>query len=51
VPPASRCAWRFLIAAKNIRYDFAPGFTQTGSIRKSDCDKKNIVILGGPEEE
>jgi hypothetical protein len=26
-------------------------FTQAGSTQKSDCDKKNIVILAGPDEE
>jgi hypothetical protein len=36
---------------QNIRHDFVLGFTQTGSTQKSDCDKKNIVILDGTEEE
>jgi hypothetical protein len=42
---------RALIAAKISATTSPLGFTQTGSAQKSDCDKKNIVILDGPEEE
>jgi hypothetical protein len=50
--PEARCyARRSLIAAKISATTSPLGFTQTGSTQKSDCDKKNIVILDGPEEE
>jgi hypothetical protein len=50
--PEARChARRSLIAAKISTLTPPLGFTQTGSTQKSDCDKKNIVILDGPEEE
>jgi hypothetical protein len=34
---------------QNIRHDFAPGFHADWG--NTNCDKKNIVILAGPEEE
>jgi hypothetical protein len=50
--PEARCyARRSLIAAKISATTSPLSFTQTGSMQKSDCDKKNIVILDGPEEE
>jgi hypothetical protein len=51
MPEARCCARRALIAAKISATTSLLGFTQTGSTQKSDCDKKNIVILDGPEEE
>jgi len=51
MPEARCCARRSLIAAEISATPSPLGFTQTGSTRKADCDKKNIVILYGTEEE
>jgi hypothetical protein len=50
--PETRCYARdSLIAAKISATTSLLGFTQTGATQKADCDKKNIVIWDGPDEE
>jgi len=51
MPEARCCARRSLIAAKIFATTSPSDFTQIGATQKSDCDKKNIVIWDGPDEE